>query len=248
MNSTITKILRHPATIPVAVGVISFGGGVVAGFFYGRKVAQDDATQKVVALGQAYDEALAEKGAGPLKLVIDEDHPSLTEPAPKREMTAQEYLAKRVQDGIEAGTLVETPAEPAVVASNVFAMDDGDWDYEAEKRNRDSSAPYVLHKDEFFAREMGLTQKTLIYYEGDNTLVTDEEPPQVLYNIGQVIGELKFGHGSGEEHVFYVRNESRREEYEVVKEEGSFEIARKGFEPHSDDIEHSVVRRFRPQE
>ena len=55
-------------------------------------------------------------------------------------------------------------------------------------------------------------------------MVTDElgEP---LYNWTSHIGtELPFGHGTGDENILFVRNESLKWEYEIQRDPGRFDV------------------------
>lgn len=242
----IGKILRHPATVPAAIGLVSFGGGLAVGLFLGNRAAWKKAIPMLQDQVDTEITEIKERHTG--RVVIPEDHPAFAEqPQPRHEVTVEEHIRRKLESVQE----IADDEEPAVVAHNVFAQDDIDWNYEEEKKNRSSDAPYILHRDEFFAKEMpGFAQKTLTYWDGDDTLAFDGTPPVVIYNRDQVVGNdnLKFGHGSGEEHVVYIRNESRMEEYEVIREEGMFSIEKMGFEFDPDDIKHSSDRRFREQE
>lgn len=125
-----------------------------------------------------------------------------------------------------------------VVRRNVFAEAgaDDNWDYGVEVKQRDSSEPYVLHKDEFYAEEMsehGFRQFTYTYFDGDDILADEDDKP--IYNHHNVVGDLKFGHGSGDPKVVYIRNEKRKEEYEVVKDPGLYSKEILGLEIEQND-------------
>lgn len=140
-----------------------------------------------------------------------------------------------------------TPEEEAPGYVNVFATTDSTWDYEAELSTRTPDLPYVLHKDEFFNDEMGFTQSTVTYYQGDD-MVADESDTQI-YAYQKVLGELKFGHGSEDQNVVYIRNERLRLEWEVLLSTDHFSVAVLGntierkFEEA--DFKHSFERKFR---
>lgn len=246
MNDMISKVLRHPATVPAAVGLLSFGGGLAAGMFLGRRstwkkaraITQDVVNEEVQAIKERH-----------LKVVVDENHPAFKESKP--EVTVEEYLQKQLEN--RRGSLTDEQAAVVqnVFTQKVFAQNDTDWNYDEEKRNRSSDTPYILHQDEFFADEMpGFTKKTLTYWVGDDTLADDNEVP--IYNRDDVMGgdvNLRFGHGSGEEHVVYIRNELRREEYEILREEGLYAVEVMGADlPGGDEIQHSAPRRFPQQQ
>jgi hypothetical protein len=132
---------------------------------------------------------------------------------------------------------------------SIFSVSDsdGEWDYEKETASRSPEKPYVLHRDEFYNDEMDFTQITLTYYGGDDIMVDQDDTP--IYGYSEVVGPLMFGHGSDDPNVFYVRNETRRTEYEVLNDPGSYSIEVLGLE-YDDDIAQKgpQVRKFRLEE
>lgn len=121
--------------------------------------------------------------------------------------------------------------------------DDSDWNYEEEMKERSPDAPYIIHHDEFHAREYEYPQTTLTYYAGDDVLVDEKDVP--IYNYARIVGELKFGHGSQDESIVYVRNEKLEGEYEIILENGHYAIEVLGQEMEestSKDLKHSVPK------
>lgn len=137
------------------------------------------------------------------------------------------------------------------VVVNIFDNGNGDeWDYKKEIENRDRSHPYTIHVDEFVADEMGWdSQSTLTWYEGDSILCDSQDRP--IYNHHEVVGELKFGHGSNDPNVVYIRNERLQAEYEVLRDTGSYEEVVLGEamerQVQKEDLKHSMTRKFRPE-
>jgi hypothetical protein len=129
-------------------------------------------------------------------------------------------------------------------AFNIFANSD-DWDYEAELASRTKTAPYVIHKDEFFSGESGYNQLTFTYYSGDDILVDEQKIPEPIYRHDRVVGELKFGHGSGDRNVVYIRNDDLATEYEVIKSEGKYSVEVMGLEDPDDIRRREAVIKFR---
>lgn len=115
---------------------------------------------------------------------------------------------------------------PAGGRTNVFRSA-SEWDQEAEEAQRTDHAPYIISKDEFFAYsgstlpDDGWFQEDLVYYAGDDILTDSHDVPQ--YHVNMMVGELRFGHGSGEEHVVYVRNPKLKMEYSITRDPGSYE-------------------------
>jgi hypothetical protein len=122
---------------------------------------------------------------------------------------------------------------------------DEDWDYEAELKHRDPRRPYIIHRDEFFQDEMNYSdlggQRTFTWYAGDQVLVDEKDIP--IYDQAARVGELVFGHGSGDPSIVYVRNEEHEEEYEIVMDDGAYQVVVLGGQIESgmeqDDIRHS---------
>ena len=130
---------------------------------------------------------------------------------------------------------------------NVFAQSDK-WDYEAElvAREKASGKPHIIHQDEFFAQESEYTQTTCTYYVGDDILVDEKDVP--VHNHTLVVGELRFGHGSLDPNVVYVRNTSLKGEYEILKHDGFYTIEVLGYEQesHLDEADaRPTLRRFK---
>lgn len=94
---------------------------------------------------------------------------------------------------------------------------------EREKLNRTEEAPYVLEKDEYFENESGYTQSSLTYFDGDGILTDARD--DVIDEVDKTIGEYnlkKFGHGSGDPRVVYIRNDVLELEFEVLKHDATY--------------------------
>ena len=129
---------------------------------------------------------------------------------------------------------------------NVFDNDDV-WDWEAELSTRSPDIPYVIHVEEWETNEVGLEQITLTYYMGDDIVTDDHDVP--VYRPDNVIGKGVrdlFGHGSQDKNVVYIRNETNGCEYEILKDNGSYEVEVIGLAVENamadEDIRHSRHR------
>lgn len=114
------------------------------------------------------------------------------------------------------------------------AKEDG-WDWEAEVayREADPDKPYVIHMDEFFTNESEYTQGELYYYEEDDVLVDEDKTP--IYDHIDIIGEFKWGHGSDDEDIFYVRNNKTEVEFSILRQNDSYVRAVLGIEEEEED-------------
>ncbi|HEX4503414.1 MAG TPA: hypothetical protein VH187_20005, partial [Scandinavium sp.] len=101
--------------------------------------------------------------------------------------------------------------------------------------------PYIIHIDEFRENPLSHDQTTYTYYEMDDVLsdsrdttVDDMDRVIGLGNLG------KWGHGSQDPNVVYIRNEELGMDIEVVRDRGSY------FETINPTIRHSADVRRRP--
>lgn len=258
MNEKIYRMLRHPVTIPIAISIVSFGAGVTTGLLIKKRVKKieihDDPAQ--------------------LKLNFDSSKLRIVETRTVDEVTsdAEEFLLEHERkERKERGFDIATPAEAFIlehldgtmvletdpdvesvetVTQSIFVSDTGDeWNYELELQTRTTTAPYVIHRDEFYAEELGYEQTTMTYYAGDDIMADQEDAP--VYNYSLVVGPLLFGHGSGDPNVFHVRNDKRKEEYEIIVDDGHFSVEVMGLEMESNaqakNLRHDKQRKFKQE-
>lgn len=151
------------------------------------------------------------------------------------------------QEEVQASS--ESVQEEAAI-ENVFNPRTGEtidvWNYDEELRSRTQTKPYVIHADEFRENETNYDQVTYTWWEGNNilTAVNDEIVDEVDRIVGLENLE-KFGHGSGQQHVVYVRNDSLSMDIEILRSESDYAEVVHGLNiEHSDE---SSRRRRRPK-
>lgn len=123
------------------------------------------------------------------------------------------------------------PEEPAVEEKqthNVFedTSDPSEWDWEKEiaSRRANPGAPYVINFEEFDTNEEGHEQMNLRYYSGDGVLCDGQD--QLVDKVEQTVGNLnltRFGAGSQDPDIVYIRNERLGVDYEVILDKGSYQ-------------------------
>jgi hypothetical protein len=94
---------------------------------------------------------------------------------------------------------------------------------EKEKQQRTEEAPFILEKDEFDEGELEYTQSTLTYYAGDGILTDARD--DIIEEVDKTIGDNnveRFGYGSGDPNVLYVRNDVLEIDFEVLRHEGTY--------------------------
>lgn len=112
---------------------------------------------------------------------------------------------------------------------------DDDWDAEAEEANRTPEVPYIISFEEFQENSFEHEQTSMTYYEGDDVLA--DEKDEMIPEIESFVGHdnLRFGHGSRDPNVVYIRNERTESDYEVQRSTGKFSEEVLGGFRHSDD-------------
>lgn len=133
-------------------------------------------------------------------------------------------------------------------AQNRDDLGEGDregWDYDAEKAQRQHRIPYVIHFDE--RGEADFDQVSFTYYEGDDVVCDDGgkqvEPRDEIVGVQNLD---KFGHGSGDPNVVYLRNDHLALEIELTKDPGNYTEEVHGIQ-HSDGGVEPVRRRPREE-
>lgn len=124
------------------------------------------------------------------------------------------------------------------IKKNIFdnrkPIDETEYDKDAEDAKRQEGLPYIIPIGVFMSNDSGYSQSTVTYYVEDDTLVNEADIP--IDNYERRIGDdnLHFGRASADANIVYIRNESDEEEYEVVRNRGSFAADVSGLS-HEDD-------------
>src|SRR5580765_7234775 len=140
-----------------------------------------------------------------------------------RKLYAQKTVAAEPKPSVEE--LIEEkgydrplpPPVPGIVEPVVVIEKDknSDWDYAVEIQGRVEGEPYVIHQDEFMQNETDYKRVEYTYYAADDVLV-DDENAHPLPHADLIVGvnNLKFGHGTDDDDVVFVRNDK----YELIME------------------------------
>ena len=229
MNEQIIKVLNNKYTVPAIVGVTSFVTGTGLGYFWGKRNGD------VFIINQS---ALEDEGVE----VVEEDEL-------QEAILEQLYDEANREQAEELNEYFVPEVEQFVPeVHNVFAENDDQWVYEDELAIRTDHSPYVIHKDEYIADEAGCDQRTVTYYQDDDIMADESDTP--IYDFNGLMGDLKWGHGSGDPSVVYIRNEKLEMEWEVLLHTGSFAVEVLGSDIEdayaSKDLKNSV-QKFRDE-
>lgn len=213
----------NPSAVSYFLGGVVVGAAV--GFYFGYRWNKEkikaeilkEAEVEIAEIREVYrqkttaaqpkpsvDEVIEEKGYSAIQL---EERP-LKPPVPLVQepfTRSKEPFAKRTEDGEKD-------------------KHDG-WSFPYELSQRGSQRIYIIHQDEFTTNETEYQQATYTYYAGDNVL-TDEHDT-VLDNRENLIGDpvhlTRFGHGTDDDNVLYIRNVQLELEFEICRTPKSYE-------------------------
>jgi hypothetical protein len=134
-------------------------------------------------------------------------------------------------DDVEGPNGVRQP-EPEV--RNVFRDNrppPDEWDYAEERKRRSPDVPYVIHYDERHEMD-GYDDMTLTYYESDDVLCNERDEIVDPAQRNLMIGEdnlNKFGHGSNDKDIVFVRNDQLEIVFQIIKSPNSYAEEVHGF-------------------
>lgn len=171
----------------------------------------------------------------------------------KKYSTPMEALNALEEDPTLEGVEIVLRAENYVgdeavhVKANIFddipERDDDDFDFEREVPKRSPDKPYIITFDEFY--ESDNQTITLTWFEGDEVLA--DEKDEHIPTIDKTVGEdnlLRFGYGSRDPNILYIRNEKMETDFEVVKNEGKYTEQVLGFIQHEDKVRPRKFRTY----
>lgn len=256
--------LRAVSKAQVGVGLLIAGFSAVGGAALGAKLAidrlgeklrleADEALQKEIADAKNFYAARnkTEDFETPEK-ALEALHPEAAAAAAQALLT---YEGKAAEPKIVVNYSGISTNKPELkeVVQNVFtdsAYIPEEFDYEKELLNRDPEKPYLITEAEYLEDALDYEKVDFTYYAGDAVLanVRDET---VDGNWDDIIGNdnlMRFGHGSNDENIVYVRNVKLEIDFEVTRSPGKYAEEVHGFE--ADDIpetelRHSSYRKFR---
>lgn len=254
MKDLISKVLPKREALPATavVGVASFAAGFGVCYFIKR---QQENMRLYEEYEMAFQEETEEEGNDEVGNVMTLGTPPAEDifqhPTMKGRVTYHDVKdIPNIMADEEEAPEEEEDDEPVAQIVSIFTDQTDDWDMDAEIEGRDEESPYILHIEEFMNDERGYGQTTLTYYEGDDVLVDDKDVP--IYNQSGTVGNLRFGHGSNDQNVVYIRNAKLHSEFEVILDHGFYEHEILGVDittdlSRKDGVKHSQPR-FRWEE
>jgi len=246
----------------VAILTVTFVAGAVVGGFVAYKVTEKKlrlkyeriAEEDVAAARKFYKEG--PEYSDPVKLAEQLGAEVASEPDPLFEEAVEavrSYGGGEINEVRVTETHVEVEVEtPEEVADRNIFVDHREpedlFDLAKDTANRDPLVPFIIYHDEFMQNDPEHEQVSLTYYEGDQTLSDerDEPVPDPEATVGLANLE-RFGHGSKDANLVYIRNETLNMDFSIARSPGKYAHEVLGFLEHSDrrDARKRAPRRFR---
>ena len=220
------KMLLGSGAAGIAFGI---GVGIAAGIFFAKKSLQT----KYEAIAE---QEIADAKRFYSRLNKKEEY-ATPESAAKALLEDNAVTAITKYRGIDSDEVAGDVAEDR----NIFidprpSIETIDFNYEESLLKRSSAAPYIISKEEYLQAEVDYPQSTLTYYGGDSIL--SDEKDGTIDDAEFVVGMdnlQKFGYGSDDGNVVYVRNENLKMDFEIIHSEGKYAVEVQGHIEHSDN-------------
>lgn len=206
--------------IATVVGAASFGVGVFAGY----KVAER-------RLGEQFEKRLEEETRGMKEFYTQTPTQKYSTP---EEAVADLVVAEAAKVAITEYQGGEKVAYHKIVKSEVQPDTDQVVERVAEvveetmtnvfDRRQNPDQPYMISQENYMQGVSTYNQVTLTYYEVDDKL-TDERD-DLIDEVESTVGldwKVNFGWESSDENTVHVRNEKLRMDFEIVKDERSYQ-------------------------
>lgn len=248
----VVEVVKSNPKVAIAAAVVGCVLGGVGGYFLAKK-----------RLESIYDERISQEIAEAKEFYanlnkVDVDGAILTPQDVMTQRHGVEAAAAALRDyqgqepdeegyvEVEPGILVNVEDETQIrklekqakESFNTFT-DDG-FDLEHEKQFRTEDKPYIITHDEYFAAERDYETASLTYFEVDDTLVDERDQP--IEETDPIVGDehlARFGSGSKDKNIVYIRNDRLGIDYEITKSKGSYLEEVLGLPEKPDSLKHS---------
>lgn len=253
MKQQIQALVRNPKVIVGSIVVISLTTGGYAGHQFAKnklKTYYEDISTKEIAEAKEFYGRLYksdEENNDPVKVLerlhgSEEEEPEIASYqtiVADGPYSAEEDLIVD-SDIIVAQTVTTEKIRPTVSRKRHNIFDDnpnGDFDYDVEVTFRTEDKPYIITHDEFFEGEKDYQQSTLTYFEEDDVLADERDQPVPEDTVGED-HLTRFGFGSKDHNIVYVRNDELQIDFEINRSENSYAKEVLGFDDTDTGLKH----------
>ena len=222
--AVVTRQLDTRALGFLGVGLVV---GAAVGFYIGHRYKKNKIYAEAFAKGEK--EVAQIREVYQQKTVAAKEKPSVEEVIEKRGYSVNVIPETLPEEG-DLSFRLGRPPVPVDSAKPVYRTEDAEkdknagWNYAFELANRGSGSPYIIHQDEWHLKESEYNQTAITYYAEDDILADEDD--SILENRDELVGEenlTKFGHGTDDFNILYIRNTRLELEYEVSRVPRSYE-------------------------
>lgn len=232
----VAEVTRHIDYRLVRYFLGGAGVGAAIGFFVGYRFNREkikaeafkESEQEITELREYYHNKLLaadnrNEKAEMREIVIEEGYSD--EPTPIVDLTSLRTAEEKIEEDRPLPAPVPMAPQQKIFRSTDTEKDKMDgWNFPHELAKRTSEFPHIIHQDEFTNNESEFAQVTYTYYVGDDVL-TDERD-EILSDRDALVGRnvlTRFGHGTDDYNILYVRNPVLELEIEICRDTGSYE-------------------------
>ena len=260
VEDTISWASRNSKIVGLSAGLVGIALGISVGVYLTnrrlREKYQAIANEQIEDVRRHYASVHKKPGVEELHRRAEEIREREQQVKTTREISeVNGYVAYDKVTPSKEAEAEHAPQEPTAedLSENVFGEDLADAfdpEIEAVRREEHPDKPYVLTREEFDDGDLEYEQLTLTYFDGDNVLVDSEQ--RQIREFDEVVGVenmVRFGHGSEDPNVVYIRNNRLAADYEVLFDPGFYSVKVLGYsneEVEQAHLRHSEIRRFRP--
>lgn len=250
----VEQVIRSLSRVKISFAsmgaVVGAAAGALAGYYFADKRLRtrysEIADEEIAAMRQHFqDKVLAHENLvmkPPLDEIVEREGYSVSSTSPPLAVTPPQAVVAAAEEAREQEASAAAPVveETEVEERNVFKdaeapPAEGEWDYQREIRRRSPVKPYVIHIDEL--DEMPTYDRVIYtYYEGDDVLCNEGDDVVAEVDRDKLVGEEnlgRFGHGSNDSNIVYIRNDRLEMQFEVVLSPNSYQAEVAGFVEHS---------------
>lgn len=186
--------------------------------------------QEVLAQRHGQEAAEAAEAVREYQGRVEEPEGGLPDGEPHDDIVDEEQIKRLEQRAYKTkgapgtdGHAVGKPDTTVKSTREVNVFRDDTFDLEEEIKFRTLDKPYIITHDEFYGAEKDYDTHTLTYYVLDDTLTDEHDKP--LEQTDKLVGDdhlLRFGSGSKDRNIVFVRNDRLGIDYEIIRSKGSY--------------------------
>lgn len=223
------EMTRKINTAGISYLVVGLGVGAAVGFYFGYKFNREKIRAEVYKEAEAEVDMLRKVY---LEKTLNAANTDVEGTTLQGAISTEKPPIDEVVENL--GYHTQVPSRERPLPAPVPVLDNpieiSKWNYEKELVNRSPDSPYVIHQNEYNHSNPDYEKVIYTYYAVDDYIV-DTEDRRPVHNGEVIVGvdNLKFGHGSDDVDVVYVRNDTQELDMQICRINKSYEEEELGF-------------------